>query len=145
MVEYAAKESMNESLGDAVAQSRRKDSLAVELQVLAFFEMALFDQEPRIALLRRHAAPDFGHQQAYVVVHSRLRSHITGGSHETVEAGQHPGDQCAVEVNDRRQRIEWAFGQCPLGTGAGGGGRLSRHAANELHEQLGQLEIMDRI
>src|ERR1039457_3087360 len=91
---------MDESLGDAVAQSRREDSLAVELQVLALFEVALFDQEPRSTFLRRHAAPNFGHQQAYVVVHAHLRTNITGGGHETVEAGQHPGDQGVVEVND---------------------------------------------
>ena len=89
MIEHAAKERVDEARVDAIAQPAGQNFLAVVLEVLALFQIMIGDQEFRVAFLRRHAAPDFRHEQADVVIHAHFRADITGGGHETVVAGQH--------------------------------------------------------
>ena len=94
------------------------------------------------ALMR---APDFRHDQAHVVIHAQIRADVAGGGDERVVAGEDERHERVVQVNDRRQRVERAFGQRAFGTGAGGGRRFAGHAANHFHEQFRQLEEMHRV
>ena len=68
VVKDPAEERPDEFGGDAIAQPAGQDPFALVLEIFHRFEMALADQERRVALLGGQAAPDFGDQQADVVV-----------------------------------------------------------------------------
>ena len=58
---------------------------------------------------------------------------------------KNPGNQRVVEIDNRRQRVKRSLGQSAFRTGAGGRRRFAGHAANKLHEQLRQFEIMNGV
>ena len=111
----------------------------------AFFQKPVGDEKFRIALLGGEPAPDFRHDQTHVVIHAQLRPDVAGGGDERVVAGEDERHERVVQVNDRRQRVERAFGQRAFGTRAGGGRRFAGHAANHFHEQFRQLHEMNRV
>ena len=137
MVEDAPKKSGNEPAVDAITQPVDQNTTVLIFEILALFEKVVFDKESRIALLGRHAAPNFRHQQADIVIHAKTGSDVTGGGNEAVMAGQQPAHQGIIQINDGRERVEWPFGKCSFRPGAGGRRRFPGHAADELHEELG--------
>ena len=144
IIEDAPEKRADKTGRHAVAQPAGQHFLAVELKVLAFFKVAVFNQKCRLPFRRRHAAPDFRDQQADVVIDPHFRPDVARRGNEGVVTGQGVGNQRGVQVNDRRQRVERAFGQRAFRTGAGGGGRFAGHAGNEFHEQLRQFHVMNR-
>ena len=66
------------------------------LEILAFLEIIIIDQELRVSLLHGHAAPDFGHEEADVVIHAKMRADVAGGGNEALVSGQEPGNQSVV-------------------------------------------------
>ena len=121
MIEDAAEKRVDEAHVDPVAQAAGENFLPVEHGVLAFFQEVVCDQKFRVALLRRHPAENLRHDQADVVVHTNLRSDISGGGHERAMAGEDERDERVVQINDRRQGVERAFGQRAFRSGAGRG------------------------
>ena len=79
------------------------------------------------------------------MVHAQIRPDVAGGGDERVMAGEDERHERVVQIHDRRQRVERAFGQRAFGAGAGGGRRFAGHAANHFHEQFRQLHEMNRI
>ena len=74
-----------------------------------------------------------------------LRADVAGGGREAGQAGEDVRHQRGVQVEDRPQGVERALGQRPFGAGPGGRGTLARQRADEVHEQLGQLLVVDRV
>ena len=145
MVEDAAEEGVHEALSDPVPEAAGEHGRAVVGEVHALFQIAAGDEKLRAAFLDAHAAPEFGHEQADVVIHAHLRPDAAGGRDEHAVAGEQIRDERVVQIDDRRQGVERAFGQRAFGAGARGRGRFAGHAADELHEQLGQFEVMNRV
>jgi hypothetical protein len=84
------------------------------LEVAALFQIALSEQEFGIAFFRRHATPDFRHEQADVVIHAKVRADKTGRRDKCMVAGENERHERVVEINDRWQRVERAFGERAL-------------------------------
>ena len=66
-----------------------------------------------------------------------------GGSDEGALPSRCVGDEGGVEVVDGKKRIEGALGHGSFGTGTGCGGRLARNRDDKVHEELGQLEVVN--
>ena len=73
-----------------------------------------------------------------------LRADVAGGGREAGQAGEDVGHERGVQIEDRPQGVERALGQRPFGAGPGRRGALAGQRADEVHEQLGQLLVMDR-
>ena len=82
MIEDAAEEGADETRVDAIAEPAGENGFSVVLEVAAFFQVTFGDQELRVAFLGRHAAPDFRHEQADVVIDADFRADVTGGGDE---------------------------------------------------------------
>ena len=67
------------------------------------------------------------------------------GGQPTVVTGQHEGQEGGVEVEDCREGVERGLRQCTLRTGARRRGALAGHGRDELHEQLRQLHVVQRV
>ena len=128
-----------------MTEASRQDPTSFEIKVHAFFEEMFLHQKRGVSFRGRHAAPQLRHKQTDVVVHPELGPYVSCGSHISVMPGQQPGYQRVVQVHDRRQSIEWRFGQRALRPGSRGGRGFAGHAGDEFHEQLRQLEVMDGI
>ena len=72
------------------------------LEVFDLFEKPLLDEVVGIALVDEHARPDFGDEQADVVIDAVLPADVAGGGGEAVVVGEEEGDQRRVEVVDGR-------------------------------------------
>ncbi len=105
--------------------------------------MAGLDQPLRVALVGEQAAPDLGNQQADVVVHPEARADVAGRGAEARVAGEQHGDQRVVEIRGRGERVERPFRERALRARARRAGRRSRERAHVVHEQLGQLLVVD--
>ena len=68
-----------------------------------------------------------------------------GGGGEAGIAGQNGRHQRVVHIDDGRHGVERTFGQCAFAAEAGGGRRLPGQAADEIHEELGQFLIVNRV
>ena len=145
MIEHAAKEEMHKAVVDAPAEAARENFFAVVREVFDAFEKTVRDEKFRIAFFRRHARENFRHDEADIVIHAHLRPDVTGGGDEAVVIGEDERHERVVQIHDGRQRVERAFGQRAFGTRAGGGRRFAGHAADEFHEQLRQLHVVNRV
>ena len=103
------------------------------------------DQKFRVPLRRRHPAKHLRHDQTHVMVHAEFWPDISRRGHIPVMTRQQERDQRIIQVDDRRQGVEGSFCQRSLRTCACRRRRLAGHAANELHEQLRQFHVMDRV
>ena len=145
MREDAAEVGADEPAGDAVPEPAGRYGAAVDCEVSAGLEAAFVDQVPRTALERTHAGEDLGDEQGDVVVDAHLRTDVARGGEKDIVAGQDQRDERGVQVDDRGKCVEGQLGQRALGARARGGGRLSGHRADEFHEKLGQLQVVDRV
>ena len=145
VVEDLAEEVGDEALGDAVAEPAGQDLAPLVLEVLDGLQIAVGDQIAGLALLLGEARPDLRDQQRHVVVDLDVGPYVPGGTGEARVAGEDVGDQGVVEVRRRAQGIEGGLGQGPLGPGPGGGRGLAGQGADEVHEQLGQFLVVDRV
>ena len=94
---------------DAIAQPAGQHLVAVQLEILELLEVAVLHEEARLALLRRHAAPDLRHQHADVVVHADRGSDMTGRGRKAGVAGEDERDQGVVQIDDRPEGVERAL------------------------------------
>ena len=145
MREHAAEVAVDEARGDPVAEAAGEDRRAAMLEVGKALEAALRDQVCRSALVGAHAREHLGHQQADVVIDAQLRADVAGAGHPAVVPGEHERYERGVEVDDRRQRVERTLGQRALGARAGRRRRFAGHRADELHEELGQFHVVQRV
>ncbi len=145
IVEDLTQETVHETVGDAVTETTGQHLLAPVLEVLQFFQVAVFDEVLRIALATVQACPDLGHEQAHVVVHAQVRTDVTGRAGVTGVAGENEGDQRVVQVGRWPQRVERTLGESALAAGTGGAGGLAGEGTDEVHEQLGQFLVVDGV
>ena len=81
--EDAAEEMIHEEGSDAVAQAAGQNACArSSARSSTFSRNPLLDQKLRIALRHAHPAPDLRNQQADVVIHANVRTHVTGRRRE---------------------------------------------------------------
>jgi hypothetical protein len=76
VVENLAHEVRDEAFGDAIAEPARLYALALEIEIVERFHVAVLDQPGGSALLRMQPRPDFRHQEADVVVHAHLGTDV---------------------------------------------------------------------
>ena len=144
VVEHPPQEVVHELRSHAPPQTTGRNRPPLVGEICDPLQIAVGDEEGRIAFGDAHAAPDFGDQQAHVVIHSGLGSEISGTGEEHRILGNGQAHEGGVEIVDRRQGVERALGQRSFTAGAGRGGRFAGHAGDELHERLGQFHVMDR-
>ena len=143
--EDPAEEGRGEGLVHAVAQARGLDGATLVLEVLDALEVAALDEAVGVALLSAHAREDLRDEQRDVVGHLHLRADVAGRGQPAVVATEGVGQQGRVEVVDGRQGVERGLGEGSLAAGARRRGGLAGHGGDELHEQLGQLHVVQRV
>src|SRR5262249_15020121 len=79
VIEDAPEERMNEARGDAVPESAGQNLFPTTAKILTFFEETVGDEELRITLRFRHAAPDFWSEKADVMIDTQFRADISSG------------------------------------------------------------------
>ncbi len=144
IAEDAPEEVAGETLGDAVAEAARLHGPALVDEILALLQVSAGDEVFRFTLGRAHPRPDLGDEQGDVVVDAVLRADPGGGGGQRGVSGEQVRDEGVVEVDDRGDGVERTLGERALGAGPGGRGRLPGEAGDRVHEELGQLLVVDR-
>ena len=145
MIKDPAEERVDELLRDPAAETAGQDRAAFVLEVFQALEITVRVEELRRPLLDAHTAPDLGNEKTDVMVDPGLRTDITRRGDEALVAADRVGHECGIQIVNRRQGVEGAFGQRTFRTRARGRWRLARHAADELHEKFRQLHVVDRV
>mmetsp|Transcript_3513 Transcript_3513/g.8398 ORF Transcript_3513/g.8398 Transcript_3513/m.8398 type:complete len:938 (+) Transcript_3513:180-2993(+) len=143
--EHTPEEVLHELLGDAVPEDVGRNRLAVNLHCFDFLQVAVLDQVLGRALLLAHARPHLRHQQRAIVVDLLVRADHTSRRDEDVIAGDGVRDERRIQVVHHVEHVERTLGQGTLRAGARGGRRLASHGRGHLHEELGQLVVVDRV
>ena len=79
------------------------------------------------------------------MIDPKIGTDITGRGDKNGITGQEVRDQRSVEIDDRRQRVEWTLRQRALGAGTRSRRGFAGHAADELHEEFWKLQVVNRI
>src|ERR1700737_2268374 len=145
MVKHLAEKPQDKSHSYAVPEPARPNCAAVVLEVRASLQMPLGDEILWIPLGDGHTGPDFRNEQTDVVIDSKTWTDVARSCNKNGVTSQQVGDKRGVEVDDRWQRIEWSLRERTLRAGARSRRRSPGHAANKLHEELRQLEVVNRI
>ena len=145
MGEDTSEKHPGELRGDPVAKSCGQDPTTVPLDVLTLLKVAVGNEERRFALVGAHARPDFGDEQADVVIDTRVGSDMSGRRDERRLGGERMTEERCVQVDDRRQGVERPFRKRAFRSCSGRRRGLPGHRADELHQQLGELHVVNRV
>ena len=97
-----------------------------------------------IALLREEATPDLRDEQADVVIEAMVGTDPPRRRAEPGVLREQHRHEGVVEIGRRAEGVERPFRERALGARARRAGRLARHRADVVHEELGQLLVVDR-
>jgi hypothetical protein len=75
-------------VGNAVAKAAGQDAPAFVIEVIAFFQVAVFDHVGRVSLGIIHAGPEFWNEHADVVIDASFWADVTGGGDEALVTGE---------------------------------------------------------
>ena len=145
MIEDPAEERVDELLGDPAAETAGRNRVAVMLEIFQPLEISVRVEKLRRPLLDAHAAPDLGNEKTDVMVDAGVRTDVTRRGNEAVVAADRVRHEGGIQVVNRRQRVEGAFGQRTFRTRSGGRRGFAGHAADELHEKFRQFHVVDGI
>src|ERR1043166_1870587 len=88
MIEYPPEIKNDKLERDAIPEAACQHRLVVMLEIVAPLKATSGDQVSGIAFLLRHPRPNFGNEQADVVVHPDLRADKTGGGDKPVSTSE---------------------------------------------------------
>mmetsp|Transcript_46858 Transcript_46858/g.73340 ORF Transcript_46858/g.73340 Transcript_46858/m.73340 type:complete len:375 (-) Transcript_46858:2963-4087(-) len=143
--EHATHEVLDEVFSDAVSNGGSRDSLTVDFHVLHLLQVAILNQVLRAALLGSHPAPDLWDQEGEVVVNLLVRADNSSRRNEDIVVPEGDRHEGVVQIVDLVQHVEWTLRQGSLGACSRGGWGLSSHRGSELHEELRELEEVQRV
>ena len=142
VVKNAAHESSDEFAGNAISEATCENRLTVILIVGQTFQQTFADQISWVAFLSTETTPDFGNQQADIVIHLKLGPDKAGGRRKSLQSRKDVTYQSIVQVDGGGQHVEGPLGEGPFAAKACCGWAFTRHGADEVHEKLGErLEV----
>src|SRR4051794_11291988 len=93
MVEDSSKERVDEARIDAISEPPGQNPFTLELEVFAFVQVVVIDQELRLAFLRTHSTPDLRHEQTDIVVDAELWSDTPRRCQKALMTRKYPRNQ----------------------------------------------------
>jgi len=144
IVEHTSEEVV-ELTGDTPAETRSLDELTLVLVILHALKIALLLKVGRITLELLHTRHDLGSKEADIVTEGLLRADLTSRSGPATKASKDVRNEKIVKISREGQSVERTLSQSTLAASASGGRAGAADAADEIHEQLGEILIVQRV
>ena len=141
--EHAPEESFHKLPGDPIPQAARVDRFAFVFEILELFEESFLDEILGTTLVQEHPAPDLRNDEADVMIDPVVRPDVPRCGAVALVSTHDIAKQCRIEINDRKQGVEWPLRQGPFGSGPRCRGRLPSQTRDKVHEELRQFLEMD--
>jgi len=144
IIEHTTEE-VSELTSDTPAKTRSLDELTLVLIILHPLEVALLLEVSRITLEVLHTRQDLGSKEADIVTESLLGTDLASGSGPATKTSKDVRNEKVVKISREGQSVEGTLGESTLTASAGGGWAGATDAADEIHEQLGEILIVQRV